>query len=79
MVKQAAGEKEERRKGWVEAEYERHKRMRRKSSGNCILEVKDSETGEETKDPCQCSDPSDSSRKTLALTQAKSRTASKVE
>lgn len=39
---------EKRRKGWIEAEYERHKRIQRKSSGNCILEVKDSDTGETT-------------------------------
>jgi len=27
-------------KGWMEAEYDRYKRARRKKSGNCILEVK---------------------------------------
>ena len=26
-------------KGWMEAEYDRYKRARRKKSGNCILEV----------------------------------------
>ena len=48
MDKAQESRQESRRKGWVEAEYERHKRMRRKSSGNCILEVKDSDTGETT-------------------------------
>ena len=27
-----------RAKGWIESEYERHKQMRRKKSGTCILE-----------------------------------------
>jgi len=29
-----------RQKGWMEAEYDRQQRLRRKKSGNCILEVK---------------------------------------
>ena len=42
-----SGVQKKRTKGWIEAEYDRHMRTRRKKSGNCLLEVK-GEDGETT-------------------------------